>query len=302
MQANKPKATPKWLHWLSRIGTTFGLLIGIWFYLQWTNLLGGVLILGLLCALTQLEVTGFQMPNNSRVLRWIVSLVGLFIPLSFHFTLLSGRINPIFFVIFEGFLVLYFIVTILSIIQPRVLSAVAKSKWFPIWGISLPMSAYVFVAHFFMNSGRNSTEALAWTIALVLLTKITDIGALIVGSLIGKHKLAPETSPGKTIEGAIGGIVVSGAVGLLIYYFAGLQLDVSIATSAFKEFILLGFSIFLFSVSGILGDLFESSWKRYHQTKNSGSCLPGLGGIYDLTDSIIMSAPIVYFVVKHFLL
>jgi phosphatidate cytidylyltransferase len=137
-------------------------------------------------------------------------------------------------------------------------------------------------------------------VSLIFVTKITDIGALILGSIFGKHKLAPRISPGKTIEGAVGGISVSMITVCLIYWLGGIRLDPHSAVSGAWDLPRLLTAAALVAAAGIAGDLMESSWKRLHQTKNSGDCLPGLGGAYDLTDSLIMSAPVGYLLMRYF--
>lgn len=111
---------------------------------------------------------------------------------------------------------------------------------------------------------------------------ITDTSAYLVGSLIGKHKLIPEISPKKTVEGAIGGVV--GA--LLSYLLFGLILDLSISNLHVSYVALALFSVILSVVSQI-GDLIASLIKREHGVKDYSNLLPGHGGIMDRFDSIL---------------
>lgn len=119
-------------------------------------------------------------------------------------------------------------------------------------------------------------------ILVFLAAWITDTSAYLVGSLIGKHKLIPEISPKKTVEGAIGGIV--GA--LLSYLLFGLILDLSISNLHVSYVALALFSIILSVVSQI-GDLIASLVKREHGVKDYSNLLPGHGGIMDRFDSIL---------------
>ena len=301
METPPKKIRSKWVHWLARIGTTFGLAGATWLYLSWADLLGGVFLLGLLCALTANEYSRTSHPKMGRFHRWMLTGVSFFTPYIFY-RMLQSTEPPIATIrLFELFLILYIAIVLASIVFPAVLRTICRTTLFPIWGITLPLTSLIFIADFFTSIGRSSIATLLWIIVLIFITKATDIGALIVGSIFGKHKLAPKTSPGKTVEGAIGGVVVSILVALAIFWIGHIKLHSATSLPAVYSVPKVIVSVAIISVFGILGDLFESSWKRFYQCKDSGECLPGLGGIYDLTDSIILSAPVSYFLVKYFI-
>ena len=303
MERNEKRNKSKWVHWLSRIGTTFGLAGLTWLYLYWLNLNGGVFFLGALCGLTAYEFLTLS-PVSTKIYRKVLlSVVSFFTPYLMHRILSdpSGSANSVLY--FEIFLGVFILLTLVSLKSPALLKTVSKSMLFPVWGIALPMTALIFSAHYFMSLGRTSTQALLWVIVIILLIKATDIGALLIGSWLGKTKLAPKTSPAKTIEGAIGGILVSIATALVLFFAAHIKLH------TFGDAAPLWYDIFkvvvatgIISIAGILGDLYESSWKRHIEIKNSGSILPGLGGMYDLTDSIILAAPVAYFLLKYWVI
>lgn len=115
----------------------------------------------------------------------------------------------------------------------------------------------------------------------------TDSGAYFIGRAFGKRKLAPTISPNKTVEGAIGGIVFAIIVALSFYFFSDLQNGINLIR-------LIILSIFM-SVFGQLGDLVESALKRHYGVKDSGSILPGHGGILDRTDSWLFVMPLFQF-------
>ena len=123
-------------------------------------------------------------------------------------------------------------------------------------------------------------------VLVVTCTFLNDTGAFIVGNKLGKKKLAPYISPGKTVEGTAGGIVMSLIAALAVNaVFAG--------PFPYVWMILYGVVV---SVAAIFGDLFESAIKRGAGVKDSGSILPGHGGIFDRFDSLIFVFPCAYYV------
>lgn len=121
---------------------------------------------------------------------------------------------------------------------------------------------------------------------VIALVWINDTFAYIIGSLLGRHKMIPLLSPGKTWEGFAGGLLITQVSGWIIWNYSGL----------FNIWIWLVISLIV-SVLGLAGDLFESGLKRTVKVKNSGEILPGHGGILDRFDSILFVAPAVLILV-----
>jgi phosphatidate cytidylyltransferase len=128
----------------------------------------------------------------------------------------------------------------------------------------------------------------------ILITKISDSGAYVVGSLIGRHKLIPRISPGKTWEGVAGAIVASVLSSLLFVQFLGNRM----AGMNWMHAVILGV---LLGGCAVIGDLIESIFKREAGAKDSGRFFPGIGGILDLLDSLLFNAPIMYLYLRHVL-
>ena len=137
---------------------------------------------------------------------------------------------------------------------------------------------------------------LLWMIAV---TKFSDMGAYIVGSMIGKHKMIPHVSPGKTWQGFGGAILFALLAGCGLYAFFREDMP-SFATGlhvlgGWPHVI--GLSIVL-CLLAVAGDLAESVVKRSLNVKDSGQMLPGIGGALDLIDSLCFTAPVLYFYLK----
>ena len=139
--------------------------------------------------------------------------------------------------------------------------------------------------------GANGTY---YVFYFIVVTKFSDTGAYAVGSLIGRHKMIPRISPGKTWEGFGGAVAVSTLASLLFAHLAGQRLTGMNAGHA----VVLGV---LLSTTAVIGDLIESLFKREAGVKDSGRSFPGIGGILDLLDSLLFNAPIMYLYLRHVL-
>jgi phosphatidate cytidylyltransferase len=128
----------------------------------------------------------------------------------------------------------------------------------------------------------------------ILITKSSDSGAYAVGSLIGRHKMIPRISPGKTWEGFGGAVLASVLASVLFVHFFGDKM----AGMNLMHAIVLGI---ILSVGAVIGDLIESIFKREAGVKDSGRFFPGIGGILDLLDSLLFNAPIMYLYLRHIL-
>ncbi|MBK1876772.1 phosphatidate cytidylyltransferase [Pelagicoccus mobilis] len=128
-------------------------------------------------------------------------------------------------------------------------------------------------------------EGLMLILWLIVTAKFCDVGALVFGKLFGRHKMSPNTSPGKTWEGAIGGVITSIGLGYLFVFLAGQH---------FPDFFTpLWGAVFAAPIAAlsIVSDLVESMMKRAAGQKDSGSFIPGIGGAFDLSDSLILTSP-----------
>lgn len=161
--------------------------------------------------------------------------------------------------------------------------------------IAVPM-AFLILTRFLTEKPHSAGEGWDLVMLVVAVTKASDVGAYFTGTLIGRHKLAPKVSPNKTIEGAIGGIVMSVLVALIMVYgmkiqtLSGLEYGL-VATISF------GITV---GIASMIGDLTESLIKRGTNIKDSGNLLPSFGGVLDVVDSFLVSAPVAYFMLAIF--
>jgi len=149
---------------------------------------------------------------------------------------------------------------------------------------------YIVFLFSFVILVRNMTNGFYYVWLVFIGAFATDTFAYFSGYLFGKHKLLPEISPKKTVEGSIGGIigcaVVMGCYGL---YLESIGLDSLISM---PHFIILGL---LCGVISQIGDWAASAIKRYVKIKDYGNIMPGHGGVLDRFDSILFTAPVIYF-------
>ena len=124
-----------------------------------------------------------------------------------------------------------------------------------------------------------------WVYLAIFSTFAVDTFAYFTGKTIGRRKLAPTVSPGKTVEGTIGGIAGGFAMVVLLNYFLGMRLEAALIVPL----------AVLLPLAAVLGDLVESMLKRGLHVKDAGKMLPGHGGFLDRLDSILFTVPVVYY-------
>jgi len=224
------------------------------------------IIIGLYEFFTMLEKKGIS------IYKYFGIGMGAIIPLSIVFR----------FELTRSWELLFIVLTLLFLI---VMQFLRRENSGVIVGISTTMFGILYVAWFFsfLIKIRYLTNGLGLLVSVLMITKLGDIGAYLIGSRFGKTPLIPRISPKKSVEGAIGGLIFS-ILGAL-------------ASRAFLNFPYshLIFTGILLGILGQLGDLSESLMKRDCQVKDSGSFAPGIGGVLDLIDSLLFTGPVFYF-------
>ncbi|MFA6135067.1 MAG: phosphatidate cytidylyltransferase [Phycisphaerae bacterium] len=205
------------------------------------------------------------------------------------------------------------------------LAVCTQPYWWPLTGggptSAMPLMGLVIMAVFAEQIVRFQLEQALWRIAATLLAvaylgicgsvvlairtdiglaqllmflavvKLTDIGAYFTGSAIGRHKMIPWLSPGKSWEGLVGGVAVAAAVGAILAAVVG-SLGMTARQGA-------SFGVVI-GLAGQFADLCESLLKRSAGLKDSGAAVPEFGGVLDILDSPLLASPLAYFILRHF--
>ena len=229
-----------------------------------------VIIIALLGLRELYSIAGKQGYKPSYILGAILILYFIFISVDDVYSLNCYIENTI----ITFFIILSFIIQLFRKDFSKVLSEIS---------ITIFGSIYLGYLLSFMIKIKDLPNGNYYLISLLIVTWVNDIGAYLIGSYLGRNKIFPKISPKKTIEGSIGGIIFSIAATFALKNWLNLT---------FNELISLGLII---AVIGQIGDLFESVLKRGSGVKDSGTLIPGQGGMLDCLDSLIFTAPVFYY-------
>lgn len=243
-----------------------------------------ILLFALITGLTMWEYTGLVNDiDGVRVNRFISTIAGVYLVAA----VALWRIGMVDFRVFLPYIltIVYMFVEELYLKQKNPINDWAYTMLGQMY-VALPFSLIFFLA-FQIDAMNNASFEMLVPLCLFVFLWANDTGAYCTGSLLGRHKLFPRISPGKTWEGSVGGavlvLIVAGAVG----YFANKDMNnphlLSIA-----EWMGLGLVVVVF---GTWGDLVESLFKRTLGIKDSGNILPGHGGMLDRFDSSLLAIP-----------
>jgi phosphatidate cytidylyltransferase len=164
------------------------------------------------------------------------------------------------------------------------------------FGASLSVLIYVGFLGAYLISLRDLPEGKWWTFLTLPSVWVADTGAYLIGSWIGKHKLAPKTSPHKTWEGYLAGLFFGSLSGVGFLLFFNRVFDANLTITILQAALL----ALALSALSPLGDLTESLIKRTAGEKDSGTIFPGHGGAFDRIDSMFWTAPIAYYLILFF--
>ena len=213
--------------------------------------------------------------------KWIERAVGIGLGLILSIIISFGDTKEI----YPFFVIVLLTLSVLFMVTSKDLSSTISTMGMALFGILFIgfLLAYVSLI-------RNMTNGRLWVLFLITTVWAGDISALLIGSFLGRHKLYPKISPKKTSEGLVGAIVGSIIVALAfaLLFIPRLKMGSCILLA-------IGLGIF-----GQLGDFTESMLKRSAQVKDSGTLIPGHGGMLDRIDSFLFSAPFLHYSLLYF--
>ncbi len=241
---------------------------------------GGILpfvcLLALISIIGTAEFYRMALPERKQE-RWLAAFAGtalIFVPLTRNDTLAIPTLG----LLFVGF-------SLLFLFRLRSIDSAAREA-------ALALLAFMYIPFLLMHLVllRLTPYGIQWLFVTMLIVMTNDSAAYYTGCAFGKHRLYPLVSPKKSIEGAIGGLFGSlgGTLLAKFTFFPQLSFVDAVATAL------------VIGVVGQAGDLFESLLKRSFGVKDSGTIIPGHGGVLDRLDSILFAAPITYYYVLFF--
>jgi len=247
----------------------------------------GVILVALIALLTQLELYQLFEKMGLTPMKLLGMACGVVIVIGGYYISVPDAGNDLF--------LLSFLILTITIIRLDLQAGRLRSFMPTLFGL-----LYVpYLLHFLIKivkmaelSGYESSTGLFLAVWVIAVAKCTDVGGLLVGMQIGKTPLSV-ISPKKTYEGAAGGIGFAMLIGMVL-----LGLFHNYAPAGFSWWLAALIAIPI-GVASIASDLVESAFKRQAEVKDSGNIIPGIGGVFDLADSLILTAPLGYLLFKY---
>ncbi len=234
------------------------------------------IFLALVLFLSLIEFNRMGLGAEHRLEQWLAAIFGTaVIPILFYNNL------ELLFPLITGAMLIFSLLFLFRL--PLITEVHHRLGWIILGLVYLPFLLGHLIPLRLLTDGRQ------WIFMTLLVIMSCDTCAYFVGSKIGKRKLYPAVSPNKSIEGGIGGLIGS-VLAVMVAKFTFLPV------LGFIDAVLIG--LFLGGM-GQLGDLFESLLKRACQVKDSGTIIPGHGGMLDRLDSLLFAFPVVYYIARY---
>lgn len=227
----------------------------------------------------------FELFRVFKIEKSIISIVP-YIAAILYYCNLKWAFIPDVMMLFMGFLIILMFVYVLS--YPKYDAKQLMAAFFGMFYVGIMLS-YVYQI-------RTLTNGLYLAFLVFLCSWGCDTCAYCVGVLIGKHKMAPKLSPKKSIEGAVGGVLGSAFLTALYCFIFRNQMNIG-----GEEILILAIIAAVAGLISMVGDLCASAIKRNYDIKDYGHLIPGHGGILDRFDSMIITAPIIYYLAYFFI-
>lgn len=274
MRAEHDALVRLWVRMNKRLIT--GLVIAVLLIpLLWLPTLIFSLFVAIALLVSTFELTRMYLKDRQTKPYWY--LLGYGYAALFYVTTIAVTIygaNPLWFMIVLGLLL--GLLQMSLVFEPKMTYSIVGKLFLSTLYVGIGWAAIVFIKH----------EGLAVIFYLLFITLFTDMFAYYIGMRFGKHKMAPQVSPKKSWEGAIGGTFVA----VVIATIQGLVFNVFDLSTNVRTVILLVFVGIIVSISGQLGDLMASKLKRDHQMKDFSNIFPGHGGVLDRFDSTLFAS------------
>ncbi|MCI5856096.1 MAG: phosphatidate cytidylyltransferase [Agathobacter sp.] len=246
-------------------------------------LAGGNILLGVTAAISVIGM--FELYRVFRFEKSILAGACYVAAVLYYINLAAGFVDDVMVLILGLLIVLMFIYVFA---YPKYRAKQVMAAFFGIFYVA------VMLSYIYQIRGLNNGEYLAFLIFIC--SWGCDTCAYCVGKLIGKHKMSPKLSPKKSVEGGIGG--VAGTALLAALYCVAFRNPMNISG---KEIAIIAVIAAIAGMISMVGDLTASAIKRNYDIKDYGHLIPGHGGILDRFDSMIITAPIIYYLALHFL-
>ncbi len=285
------------LVFLSRLGSS----LALWTVALYTIFAG--FEIGFFCLIGVLTLAGlwefYGMLDHAKLPNFkIIAMIcgAVFLAGSFHY---FGSVGPAQSYDFEIAILLFFLLVVFGrqMFEQTRDTRPIETMAYTIFGLLYVVWLFSFITKIVYVVPRPDAGGIAghfYVLFLIVVTKFSDMGAYVTGSLIGKHPLIPHISPKKTWEGFFGALGFSLLGSYALLWLMPTQLGLLNYAHATALGLLLGFA-------AIIGDLAESVIKRSTGVKDSGRFLPGIGGALDLIDSLLFTAPLLFFYMRFIL-
>jgi phosphatidate cytidylyltransferase len=290
----EPKAVPARLTFILRFASTVALwsiallIIFSGYELAFFGLIGAFGMLTLWEFYGMLDAKGLPNFKITAMICGVIMLTGSFY---YYSTIGPGRSYDFEMAVLLGFLLVVFGRQMFEGLRD---DAPLRQMAYTLFGLLYVLWLYNFITKIVYVVPRSATGAVQgqyYVLYLIAITKFSDMGAYLTGSVIGKHQMIPHISPKKTWEGFGGALFFSLLASWGLFKLMPHQLAALNWTHATVLGLLLGFA-------AVIGDLAESIVKRSTGVKDSGNFLPGIGGALDLIDSLLFTAPLLFFYLR----